>query len=154
MLRFAAGVASALLLVASGFLIWRSQAQPEVVIPPAPQAAEFVSEGDEEPGASRARRPRRPPSATAKSKEERRFGRADKDDDGRITRDELLQPRRKAFAKLDKNGNNSLSFEEWAVKTVEKFSGADADRNGALTPREYATTAPKQRAQPKQNCAC
>ena len=100
----------------------------------------------------KAQRPAEPPSAPAKSKEEKRFARADKDDDGRITRAELLQPRQKAFAKLDKNGNGTLSFEEWAVKTVEKFSGADRDRSGWLTAAEYRTTAPK--PPKKKKCAC
>ena len=45
-----------------------------------------------------------PPEATPKSREEKRFSRADKDKNGRIEREELLAPRRrKAFAKLDKN---------------------------------------------------
>jgi hypothetical protein len=64
----------------------------------------------------------------------------------------LLEPRRKAFAKLDANGNGSLSFEEWTVKTAEKFAGADADGNGALTPQEYEKTKPKARPKPKCNC--
>jgi Ca2+-binding EF-hand superfamily protein len=94
----------------------------------------------------------RAPEATPKSREQKRFGRADKDDDGRITRAELIEPRRKAFAKLDANGNGSLSFEEWAVKTLDKFGGADKDASGWLTPAEYASTAPKP-AKPKR-CAC
>ena len=92
------------------------------------------------------------PAAPAKSREEKRFARADKDDDGKITRAELLEPRRKAFAKLDANGNGALSFEEWAVKTSDKFSGADADGNGALTPAEYEATKPKKRGKPKCSC--
>ncbi len=93
-----------------------------------------------------------PPAASEKTKEEKRFARADKDDDGRITKLELLQPRQKAFAKLDANGNGSLSFEEWTVKTAEKFAGADADESGWLTPAEYATTKPKSRPKPRCNC--
>jgi hypothetical protein len=64
-----------------------------------------------------------PPEASAKSREERRSSRADKDKKGRIEREELLASRRKAFAKIDKNGNGSLSFDEWAVKTIDKFAG-------------------------------
>jgi hypothetical protein len=146
MLRFFAGVASALLLVAAGFFIWKSRAQNEELIPPAPPAragvvAPFKSD-----------RLPTPPEASPKSREEKRFARADKDDDGRITRAELLEPRRKAFAKLDVNGNGNLSFEEWAVKTAEKFGDADANRDGALTPQEYETTKPKARPKPKCNC--
>jgi Ca2+-binding EF-hand superfamily protein len=86
------------------------------------------------------------------SREEKRFNRADKNKDGKILLDELLQPRRKPFAKLDRNGDGRLSFEEWAASTVEKFKGADADRNGQLTRAEYASTAPKPR--PKPRCGC
>src|SRR5687768_7090035 len=93
-----------------------------------------------------------PPEATPKSREERRFSRADKDKNGRVEREELLGPRRKAFAKLDANASGTLSFEEWAVKTAEKFSGADRDRSGWLTRAEYATTAPPQPKRKK--CAC
>ena len=64
------------------------------------------------------------PKPTPKSREQKRFARADKDEDGRITADELFEPRRKAFAKLDTNGNGALSFEEWAVRTVDKFRKA------------------------------
>ena len=91
----------------------------------------------------RRRGPRRPsllasqpleaPEASAKSREEKRFSRADKNKDGKIEAEELLEPRRKAFAKLDINGNGTLSFEEWAVTTIDKFKGADKDRNGWLT---------------------
>ena len=61
------------------------------------------------------------PASTPKTREQKRFGRADKDDDGRITAAELFDPRRKAFAKLDTNGNGTLSFEEWAAKTVDQI---------------------------------
>jgi hypothetical protein len=147
MLRFLAGVVSTLLLVAAGIFIWRSQAEAEQAIPPAPKARTFAgSLLQQQPEAAE------PPAASEKTKEQKRFARADKDDDGRITRAELLEPRRKAFAKLDTNGNGSLSFEEWAVKTVEKFAGADGDGSGWLTPAEYETTKPKARA--KKKCAC
>src|SRR5262245_21219787 len=72
------------------------------------------------------------PSADPKSKEERRFVRTDKNEDGRITLAELVEPRRKAFAKLDANADGRLSFEEWASRTIDKFHGADADHNEAL----------------------
>jgi Ca2+-binding EF-hand superfamily protein len=93
------------------------------------------------------------PEATAKSREERRFSRADRDNDDLIKLDELLHPRRKSYAKLDKNGDGKLSFEEWAHTTIDKFTGADADRNGQLTRAEYATTAPKPRKK-KPKCGC
>jgi hypothetical protein len=145
-LRFFAGVVSTLLLVAAGFFIWKSKAGQESAVPPAPRAV--ASAGSLLKPAALPE----PPAANEKTKEEKRFARADKDDDGRITRAELLDPRRKAFAKLDKNGNGSLAFEEWAVKTVEKFAGADADGSGWLTPAEYETTKPKPRPKPRCNC--
>jgi hypothetical protein len=146
MLRFLAGVASALLLVAAGFFVWKSRAQTEELIPPAPPPRSgFVAPLKMEPL-------KKPPEASPKSREEKRFARADKDDDGRITRAEMLEPRRKAFAKLDVNGNGNLSFEEWTVKTSDKFGGADADRDGALTPQEFEATKPKSRPKPKCNC--
>lgn len=145
MLRFLGGVASALLMVAAGFFIWKSRAESEQLIPEAPRQASYVMPLPQQA-------PPEPPAAPEKSKEEKRFSRADKDDDGRITRAELMQPRQKAFAKLDKNGNGTLSFEEWAVKTGEKFAGADADRSGWLSPKEYETTKPK--PPKRKKCAC
>jgi hypothetical protein len=65
----------------------------------------------------------------------------------------MLEPRRKAFAKLDVNHNGSLSFEEWAVRTITKFQTADKDRNGWLTPAEYATTKPV-RKHSRTSCSC
>ena len=93
-----------------------------------------------------------PPEASVKSREEKRFSRADKDKNGRIEREELLASRRKAFAKIDKNGNGALSFDEWAVKTIDKFAGADKDRSGWLDAAEYATTAPP--PPKKKRCSC
>lgn len=145
MVRIAIGVLSVLLLLAGAFLLVRNRAEAERPIPPAPQpVAEETAAGSDGVG--------RPPQASEKSKEEKRFGRADKDKDGRVTLDELFQPRRKAFAKLDTNGDGRLSFEEWATSTSEKFAKADADRSGWLTPREYETTKAKP-AKPKK-CAC
>ena len=146
MLRFLAGVASTLLLVAAGFFIWTSRAGRDEPAPTAPKAGGFSG------SLLQPRSLPEPPAASDKTKEEKRFARADKDDDGRITRAELLEPRRKPFAKLDMDGNGSLSFEEWAVKTVDKFAGADADKSGWLTAEEYATTRPKPKATPKCDC--
>jgi len=141
--RYLAAIVSGLLLIIGAVLLW--QGRPEkaeaVPLPPAPQA-----EGKRAPLVSA-------PEASPKSREQQRFARADKDDDGRITSAELYEPRRKAFAKLDKNGNGSLSFEEWATKTIDKFEGADADRSGWLTPAEYATTAPPP-PKKKPRCGC
>ena len=151
MWRFFAGVAACFLMMTGAFLLWQGKAQ-EAPLPEAPPVL-AADQGDgamlQAPRSTR----RRAPEASPKSREEKRFARADKDDDGRITRDELFEPRKKAFAKLDKNGNGMLSFDEWAVRTVDKFAGADKDRSGWLTAPEFATTAPKP-AKPRAACAC
>jgi hypothetical protein len=155
MLRYVYGAGSALLLILAGFFIWRIQAQPEQSLPQAPVSSEADEEVEDGDAPSAQGRPRRPPSAPERSKEERRFNRADRNNDGRVSREELLQPRQKAFQRLDANRNGSLSFEEWAARSITKFGTADANRDGALTRQEYATTAPRPRPRPKgQNCAC
>lgn len=149
---FIAGVLSALLLVGAGLFFWKGWAQAPDPIPEPPARLAQASP-DYRPAVLRdAPRPARPPEAPERTREEKRFMRADKDDDGRITRAELLEPRRKAFAKLDKNGDGRLAFEEWATKTIDKFEGADGDNTGFLTAAEFETTKPKTRAKPKNRC--
>jgi hypothetical protein len=145
MVRFFAGVAACLLMIAAAFLIWKGRAEQSGGLPPAPKFA--INQAAALSAIPEA------PEADAKSKEQKRFDRADKDDDGRITLAELVEPRRKPFAKLDVNGDGRLSFEEWAVKTIDKFKTADADRSAALTRAEYATTAPKPKTK-KPVCDC
>jgi len=147
MLRFFAGAASAFLLLTGAFLIWQSRAERGPTLPDAPpartaSASLFAASAKLEA-----------PEASPKSREEKRFGRADKNKDGKIESEEVLGARRKAFAKLDANGNGALSFEEWAAKTIEKFHGADQDHSGWLTPAEYATTAPPP-PKHKARCSC
>ena len=145
--RVLAGIAAFLLLIAGATLMWRGNAQePRVPPPPAPRFAAASTAPTLKPIGQA-------PSSDPLSKEEKRFARTDKNEDGRITLAELVEPRRKAFAKLDVNQDGKLGFEEWAVKTIDKFEGADGDRNAALTPAEYATTAPKPKAK-KAACAC
>ncbi len=145
MLRFFAGVGSALLLVAAGFFIWQGLAQDEEdPLPEAPPARR---------GETSEARPPTPPAADERTREQRRFDRVDRDDDGRITLEEMLQPRQRPFQRLDTDHDGRLSFEEWAVRTRTKFSGADADRDGGLSRPEYATTAPPRRAR-QPNCNC
>ena len=144
MARTISGLVSCLLIIIGAVLLWQGRADKAnaVPMPPPPQAT--PSALTPLPA---------PPESTPKSREQKRFARADKDDDGRITAAELYEPRRKAFAKLDVNGNGVLSFEEWAVKTIGKFDGADRDRSGWLTPAEYATTAPPPPKR-KARCSC
>ena len=146
MARFLAGAAACFLLLTGAFLFWQSRAAETPLLPDAPparMAGPALVAQNNVPAA---------PEASPKSREERRFSRADKDKNGRIEREELLASRRKAFAKLDKNGNGALSFDEWAVKTIDKFAGADKDRSGWLDAPEYASTAPP--PPKKKRCSC
>ena len=145
MLRFFAGVAACFLLMAGVFLVWQSRAEQGPGLPAAPEPRAFSASMVAEQGLEA-------PEASPKSREQKRFSRADKNKNSRIEPEELLTSRRKAFAKLDVNRNGTLSFEEWAVKTIDKFKGADRDRSGWLTAAECATTAappPK-----RKKCSC
>ena len=146
--RFLAGAAASLLLVTGAFLLWQGRAQGPAM-PGAPAPRGFAANSAP---INLARIPHAL-SADPASKEQKRFARADKDKDGRVTLAEMVDPRRKAFAKLDLNQDGKLSFEEWAVKTITKFTEADADKSKALSPAEYAATAPKPKA-PKAACSC
>jgi hypothetical protein len=145
MFRWLAGAAAILLFIVAAALVFQGS-EEEPVFPTAPQprlAAQLPGQLSPIPEA---------PTADPKSKEMKRFDRSDKNEDGRITLAELVEPRRKAFAKLDSNSDGRLSFEEWAAKSIGKFEGADADGNKALTRVEFASTAPKPRK--KAACAC
>lgn len=146
MLRFFAGAGSVLLLLLAGFFAWKGMAQGEDGPIPDPPAAVAAASGS--------RAPPRPPAADERTKAQRRFDRADQDKNGRITLEELYQPRRRAFQRLDTNDDGRLAFEEWAVRTQTKFGEADANRDRALDPAEYATTAPRPRPPGRQGCAC
>ena len=145
MARFLAGAAACFLFMTGAFLLWQGRAEEPPLLPPAPAAA-AAAPSMVKPAVLEA------PEATPKTREEKRFSRADRNDNGRIEMEDLLGRRRKPFAKLDVDGNGSLSFEEWAVRTIDKFNEADADRSKWLTPAEYATTAPKRRPKPKCKC--
>ena len=141
--RFLAGALACFLMMTGAFLLWQGKAEDQQL--PAPPEA---TSGP----AMFAKAPRRAPEASSKSREEKRFDRADKNKDGTIVLAELVEPRRKPFAKLDTNGDGRLSFEEWSVTTLDKFRGADKDRSRILTRAEYATTAPP--PPKKKSCAC
>ena len=140
MWRFLAGAASALLMMGAGIFIWKSVAQADDPIPPAPPPL-LVSKtsGTELPSADR-------------SREEKRFDRYDKDRDDSVTRSEYLAPRQKAFTKLDRNGDGKLDFEEWSSRTTAKFDKTDADRSKSLDRGEFATT--RVIRSPRVGCAC
>ena len=149
MLRKAAGAGSLLLLGVAGFFIWRGMAQGEAMA--IAEAPEQAAAAPSDPG-----RPPTPPSADERTREQRRFDRADRDNDGRITLAELTYPRQRAFQRLDSDHDGRLSFEEWAARTLQKFAGADSDHDRALTRAEFATTAPRRRTPARQarcNCA-
>lgn len=147
MLRYLAGVVSALLLVGAGVFLFRSSASTEAPATPAPRQAQALAAG-QEVGVEQADLP----EASPLTREQKRFNRFDKDRDGDIAREEYLTARRKAYAKLDTNGDGRLSFDEWAVKTTAKFAGADADRSGTLTAVEFATTAVKRSPRARLRC--
>jgi len=145
MVRFLAGAAACFLLLTGVFFIWQSRAEPGPGLPAAPKPRAPSSYFS-------AAAPLQAPEADPKTREERRFSRADKNKDGKIESEEVLAARRKAFAKLDTNSNGALTFDEWAAKTIGKFQGADKDRSGWLTPAEYALTAPPPPKHP--TCSC
>jgi soluble lytic murein transglycosylase-like protein len=145
MWRFLGGVASAVLLMTAGLLVWQAQANKPSPIPPAP------AEATAQPLAMIDLAP--PPVASERTREEKRFARYDKDKNGAVGRDEYLFNRQKGFAKLDTNRDGRISFDEYAVKTVTKFAAADKDRNNALNAAEFATTRVIRKvAKPKPNC--
>lgn len=150
MWRYLAGAGGALALAGAGVMIFSGHATQRPLLPAAPLAA--VAAADEG-GGDEQTLPDTVPAATAKTREEKRFGRYDKDKNGSVTRDEYLVSRRKAYAKLDRDGNGQLSFDEWAVKAETKFAAADGDKSGAMTATEFATTAVKRKkARARVNC--
>jgi hypothetical protein len=153
MQRTILGVILGLVLAGVGIFWWQGRAAVEDRAPP-PPALEPVTGSDELPLADPGDlQGPAPPEVSARTKEQMRFDRYDRNRDNTISRNELLATRTAAFRKLDKDGNNLLSFEEWAVATVDKFEKADADGNGRLTREEFATTAPKPAAK-KPACKC
>ena len=150
--RMILGAIGALALVALGLFWLQGRAEVERGAPP-PAVPAAGPEPTELPTADVAGMlGPAPPEATELTKEQQRFGRYDRDRDGRITRNEMLSSRTDAFRKLDKDGNNLLTFEEWAVATVNRFESADGDRDNALSPTEFATTKPKRSSRPTCRC--
>jgi hypothetical protein len=110
MLRFLAGAAAAFLLLTGAFLVWQSRANggPGLPAAPAPRSASLL-------GSSA---PLEAPEASAKTREEKRFSRYDKNKDGKVQADEYLAARRRNFDKLDADRNGALSFQEYAVSGI------------------------------------
>ena len=99
-----AGAGAALLLVAAGLFWWQgraaSSAAPEAIVgPPPPPAIEALPEGNPD---AVGKAPPSPGEASPQSREQKRFGRYDRNRDGFITRVEMLGSRVKAFKALDK----------------------------------------------------
>ena len=76
MARFLAGAAACFLFLTGAFLFWQSRAEDAPLLPPAPSPRSA--------GPSFVKLPE-PPEASLKSREERRFSRADKDKNGRCS---------------------------------------------------------------------
>jgi hypothetical protein len=145
MVRYMIGGASALLLIAAIFFIWRGRAEAGDPIPPAPEGRLAIAAPAARPLAA-------PPAMTERDREQKRFARADGNGDGRILLVEQLLPRRKAFARVDRDSSGSLSFEEWSAGTAAKFAKADKDRSGWLSAAEYEAMKPKPKPRPKCRC--
>ena len=144
MLRFLAGAAASFLLLTGAFLIWQSRAEHASGLPGAPPARAATLFGSTEPLQA--------PEASAKTREEKRFARYDKDKDGKVETMEYLAARRRNFDKLDLDHNGALGFQEYAAKGIEKFNDAGG-RKGWLTAAEFVATAPPQ-AKRKSACSC
>ena len=148
MWRFFAGAAAAFLLMTGVFLLWQARAEHRALLPSAPsgRAADtslFAASASLEA-----------PSATEKTREEKRFSRADKNKDGKIEADEYFAGRRRYFDKLDVDHDGKLTFQEYAAKGIQKFQTADVDHNGWLSAAEFATTASPQSKRGNRGCSC
>jgi len=145
MWRYFVGALAGVLLVAGGVLVWQNTATASDQRPALPlRLAAAPVDGDEAVP--------EPPAASARTREEKRFARYDRDRNGAVSRDEFLNARRRAFAKLDTDGDGRLSFEEYAVKGTKRFADADADRDGRLGAPEFATTRVVRKARPDPRC--
>src|SRR6478672_5753117 len=143
MLRFLAGAAVCFLLRTGAFLLWQSRAATGPGLPGAPPARAATLFGDAEPLQA--------PEASAKTREEKRFARYDKDKDGKVEAAEYLAARKRNFDKLDVDHNGALSFQEYAAKGIEKFNAAGG-RKGWLSAAEFVATAPP--APKHRTCSC
>jgi EF hand len=146
MWRYGVGALAALVLVVGGISYWRSTAAARHQLPGAPHVQAKSDAADD------IDTPPQPPAADDKTREQKRFSRADHDKNGIISRDEYLAARHRNFAKLDVNNDGVLSFDEYAAKAEDKFAKADADHSGGLNPAEFATTKVERKSKP--GCSC
>jgi hypothetical protein len=144
LLRFLAGAAACFLLLTGAFLVWQSRAARSPGLPDAPAARAASLFGSATPLEA--------PEASAKTREEKRFARYDKNKDAKVESDEYLAARRKNFDKLDLDHNGGLSFQEYAAKGIEKFNAAGG-RKGWLSAAEFVATAPPP-PKHKLGCSC
>ncbi len=148
--RFLAGVASALLLVVAGLFFWQGADSGTAAVP-LTLSDEAEPQGAQDALFASARMPSAP-SAPAKSKEEKRFNRYDKDRNGAVSGGEYLFSRRKAYDRIDANHDGVLSFSEYATKASLKFAKADRDRSGSLTRTEFETTKVVRKFKARPDC--
>jgi hypothetical protein len=149
MRRVLVGTGSATLLLLAGFFAWKGFAQRnDNPVPGAPVQVETAALDDvpEIPG--------QPPAADARTREQRRFDRADRDNNGNVTLEEMTFQRQRNFQRLDTDHNGQLNFQEWAASTLRKFADADANHDRALNRAEFATTAPRPRRTASARCDC
>lgn len=154
MWRYLAGAGSALLLVAAGVFLFRGSASEEPQTPRSVQAQRVAGPGALPPPPGETALPPLPkiPEASARTREQKRFDRLDRDRNDAISQAEFFQPRRRFFSRLDRNGDGVLSFEEWAVRGITRFAEADRNRSGTLDRAEFATTKAKRVARPRCDC--
>ena len=144
MWRYLIGAVAGLLLAGTVMLLWKGTSNTHSPFAQLASAATSPQSDDELP---------EPPTASEKTREQKRFSRYDHDKDGKVSREEFLAARRKNFAKLDTNGDGKLSFEEYAVKSEDRFAEADKNKDGSLDAAEFATTKVQRKSKPKPNCA-
>lgn len=156
MTRYFASAVSFLFMIAAAIFMWKAQADAGA-IPVVRQARDSSDAQSGQAGAGTsapiaAGDQGAPLQASDATREQKRFGRFDKNRDGAVGADEYLQSRRKAYAKLDANGDGRLSFDEYAAKTIDKFRSADRDRSGQLNSTEFLATRVARSKAKSTNC--
>lgn len=149
MWRYLAGAVSALMLVAAGLMLGKGLAGGDPRIPAMPaEAPAGIALADSMAFGAKAP----VPTASERSREEKRFDRYDRDKNGAVSQAEYLVSRRKAYDRLDANGDGIVSFDEYAAKANAKFAKADADKSAALNRSEFSTTRVVRKSKPKPAC--